>query len=83
MFSIGRGDVRLCEGRTSRRHAQPNTNPRNQSTDFPYFGAVVRYLRPGRVLRGRDGQRLRLGPAEEAVLVFTAPAPEVPGGATC
>jgi hypothetical protein len=33
---------------TGRRHAQPNTNPRNQPTDFPCFGAVVQYLRPGR-----------------------------------
>src|SRR5262249_15407804 len=31
---------------TGRRHAQPNTNPRNQPTDFPCFGAVVQYLRP-------------------------------------
>jgi hypothetical protein len=30
---------------TGRRHAQPNTNPRNQPTDFPCFGAVVQYLR--------------------------------------
>jgi hypothetical protein len=33
---------------TGRRHAQPNTNPRNQPTDFPCFGAVMQYLRPGR-----------------------------------
>jgi hypothetical protein len=33
---------------TGRRHAQPETNPRNQPTDFPCFGAVVQYLRPGR-----------------------------------
>ncbi len=33
---------------TGRRHAQPNTNPRNQPTDFPCFGAAVQYLRPGR-----------------------------------
>jgi hypothetical protein len=31
---------------TGRRHAQPKTNPRNQPSDFPCFGAVVRYLRP-------------------------------------
>src|SRR5438132_11513157 len=30
---------------TGQRHAQPNTNPRNQPTDFPCFGAVVQYLR--------------------------------------
>jgi hypothetical protein len=30
---------------TGRRHAQPNTNPRNQPTDFPCFGAAVQYLR--------------------------------------
>jgi hypothetical protein len=33
---------------TGRRHAQPNTNPRNQPTDFPCFGAVVQHLRPSR-----------------------------------
>jgi hypothetical protein len=33
---------------TGRRHVQPNTNPRNQPTDFPCFGAVMQYLRPGR-----------------------------------
>lgn len=32
---------------TGRRHAQPNTNPRNQPGDFPCFGAVVQYLRRG------------------------------------
>jgi hypothetical protein len=32
---------------TGRRHAQPNTNPRNQPSDFPCFGAVVQHLRPG------------------------------------
>jgi hypothetical protein len=32
---------------TGRRHAEPNTNPRNKPTDFPTFGAVVRHLRPG------------------------------------
>jgi hypothetical protein len=31
---------------TGHRHAQPSTNPRNQPTDFPCFGAVVRHLRP-------------------------------------
>jgi hypothetical protein len=30
---------------TGRRHAQPATNPRNQPTDFPTFGAVAQYLR--------------------------------------
>src|SRR5207244_8342100 len=34
---------------TGRRHAQPQTNPRNQPGDFPTFGAVMQYLRPGRV----------------------------------
>jgi len=33
---------------TGRRHAQPNTNPRNQPTDFPCFGAVAQHLRPNR-----------------------------------
>jgi hypothetical protein len=33
---------------TGRRHAQPNSNPRNQPTDFPCFGAVAQYLRPAR-----------------------------------
>ena len=33
---------------TGYRHAQPNSNPRNKPTDFPTFGAVARYLRPGR-----------------------------------
>ncbi|HYT92790.1 MAG TPA: DUF1501 domain-containing protein [Gemmataceae bacterium] len=33
---------------TGRRHAQPNTNPRNQPSDFPCFGAAMQYLRPGR-----------------------------------
>jgi hypothetical protein len=33
---------------TGQRHAQPNTNPRNQPTDWPCFGAVMQYLRPGR-----------------------------------
>jgi hypothetical protein len=33
---------------TGWRHAQPNTNPQNQPTDFPTFGAVVQYLRPSR-----------------------------------
>lgn len=32
---------------TGQRHAQPSTNPQNQPTDFPCFGAVVRHLRPG------------------------------------
>ncbi|MCI0640133.1 MAG: DUF1501 domain-containing protein [Gemmataceae bacterium] len=30
---------------TGVRHAQPATNPRNQPTDFPTFGAVLNYLR--------------------------------------
>src|SRR5205807_9476874 len=34
---------------TGHRHPQPSTNPRNQPTDFPTYGAVVRKLRP------RDG----------------------------
>ena len=33
---------------TGHRHAQPNSNPQNQATDFPTFGAVVQYLRPAR-----------------------------------
>src|SRR5205085_11116548 len=33
---------------TGRRHAQPATNPRNRPDDFPCFGAVMQYLRPGR-----------------------------------
>src|SRR5579885_672948 len=33
---------------TGRRHAQPDTNPRNQPTDFPCFGAVMQHLRPDR-----------------------------------
>jgi hypothetical protein len=32
---------------TGQRHLQPNTNPQNQPTDFPTFGAVVQKLRPG------------------------------------
>jgi hypothetical protein len=32
---------------TGRRHAQPNSNPQNQASDFPTFGAVVQKLRPG------------------------------------
>jgi hypothetical protein len=35
---------------TGRRHAQPATNPRNRPDDFPCFGAVLQYLRPGRAL---------------------------------
>jgi hypothetical protein len=33
---------------TGRRHAQPNTNPRNQPSDIPCFGAVAQYLHRGR-----------------------------------
>jgi hypothetical protein len=33
---------------TGRRHAQPSTNPRNQPSDFPTFGAVMQHLRRGR-----------------------------------
>jgi hypothetical protein len=29
---------------TGVRHSQPQTNPRNQATDFPCFGAVLQYL---------------------------------------
>ncbi len=32
---------------TGVRHARPDTNPRNQATDFPCFGAVLQYLRAG------------------------------------
>lgn len=32
---------------TGHRHAQPTTNPQNQATDFPTFGAVVQKYRPG------------------------------------
>jgi hypothetical protein len=35
---------------TGRRHAQPATNPQNQPSDFPTFGAVVERLRPSRRL---------------------------------
>jgi uncharacterized protein (DUF1501 family) len=31
---------------TGQRHRQPNTNPRNQPSDFPTFGAVAQKLRP-------------------------------------
>jgi len=31
---------------TGHRHPQPTTNPRNQPSDFPTFGAVVQKLRP-------------------------------------
>lgn len=39
---------------TGHRHAQPSTNPRNQPTDFPTFGAVLNYLRrrPGHLPAG-------------------------------
>lgn len=30
---------------TGVRHLRPDTNPRNQATDFPCFGAVLQYLR--------------------------------------
>jgi hypothetical protein len=33
---------------TGHRHLRPNTNPQNQPTDFPTFGAVMQYLRPGK-----------------------------------
>jgi hypothetical protein len=33
---------------TGRRHAQPATNPRNQPSDFPCFGAVAQHLDHGR-----------------------------------
>src|SRR5262249_25742775 len=33
---------------TGRRHAQPNTNPRNRPDDFPCFGAIARYLQGNR-----------------------------------
>lgn len=33
---------------SGRRHARPNTNPRNSPDDFPCFGAVVRHLNAGR-----------------------------------
>lgn len=32
---------------TGTRHAEPSTNPQNKPSDFPTFGAVLRYLRPG------------------------------------
>jgi len=32
---------------TGVRHAQPATNPRNQPSDFPCFGAVLNYVRRG------------------------------------
>src|SRR5438874_2854791 len=31
---------------TGHRHLKPATNPQNKPTDFPTFGAVMRYLRP-------------------------------------
>jgi hypothetical protein len=31
---------------TGHRHPQPSTNPQNQPTDFPTFGAVMQHLRP-------------------------------------
>ena len=31
---------------TGHRHSQPATNPQNQPTDFPTFGAVMQYVRP-------------------------------------
>ena len=33
---------------TGVRHARPATNPQNQPSDFPTFGAVMQKLRPGR-----------------------------------
>jgi hypothetical protein len=33
---------------TGVRHARPNTNPQNQPSDFPTFGAVMQKLRPSR-----------------------------------
>jgi hypothetical protein len=32
---------------TGHRHPSPNTNPQNQPTDFPTFGAIMQHLRPG------------------------------------
>ncbi len=32
---------------TGRRHLRPETNPQNEPTDFPTFGAVMQYLRRG------------------------------------
>jgi hypothetical protein len=32
---------------TGQRHLRPDTNPQNQPTDFPTFGAVMQKLRPG------------------------------------
>ena len=32
---------------TGVRHARPATNPQNQPSDFPTFGAVMQKLRPG------------------------------------
>lgn len=32
---------------TGHRHPRPATNPQREPTDFPTFGAVMRYLRPG------------------------------------
>jgi hypothetical protein len=54
---------------TGVRHSAPNTNPRNQPTDFPTFGAVVNYLR-------RDlGQ-----PGMPAAISLNAPANQVSAG---
>lgn len=33
---------------TGHRHPRPNTNPRNEQTDFPTFGAVWQYHHPGK-----------------------------------
>lgn len=38
---------------TGTRHLRPQTNPQNEPTDFPCFGAVLRHLRPeGRLPSG-------------------------------
>lgn len=49
---------------TGHRHRQPATNPQNQPTDFPCFGAVMRYLDRGQ-------------PALPAGISLNAPANQV------
>ena len=58
---------------TGRRHAQPSTNPQNQPTDFPTFGAVVQYLRP------RPGRPARRHQPERAGQPGVGQQPHLPG----
>ncbi len=52
---------------TGARHLAPNTNPRNQPSDFPTYGSVLNYLRPA------------AGPMPRAVSL-NAPANQVSAG---